>query len=305
MLMHHRIDISEIKSALKELTKFGIPRAPGSIALAGLFTMGPLLASNFGTLKDAGILAIGQSVLRIAQSSVGSFGLVALPKVSQMYAQNKYEALRNGIRDLIAMVLDIGLFLSIQIAIWSDNIINIWLGDAYFEAGGIIRILMTSLCPYLGYVMMRSILDAVEVKAINTLNLWASLSLALCTAVILHFVGWRVLGIAVGMATGFFYLGGATALFLLKRFRISLKEIEIKRTLALNVIFGLLFLGVKLLAGLQTSNLIELGILLVSEVCSLLLYLYWLNRSRRKWIFEVVRRFRLKAREVGRWEDNG
>ena len=71
------LQINHVRSSIRELIHYGVPRTPAGLAFAGLLTMAPLLAPYFGTLKDAGYLVMGQSLFRVMDGAVGAFGLAA------------------------------------------------------------------------------------------------------------------------------------------------------------------------------------------------------------------------------------
>ena len=87
--------------------------------------------------------------------------------------------MRSIIRDTIAFLLHMGIFATLHVLLWADEIVNLLLGAQYREVIPIMRIVMVALIPYLGYVLLRSIVDAVEKKAFNTLNLFIAFGVTL------------------------------------------------------------------------------------------------------------------------------
>ena len=231
--------IEHIKKATKDLLIYGLPRAPGSLAFAGLLAMGPFFAPYFGSIDEAGYFVVGQSVFRIMESSVVAFGLVALPKVALLFEEGKEDFLAERIRDIIDLIIHLGLFITIQTFIWSKFLVMVWLGPDYLESVTIMRILIISLAPYLAYVLLRSVIDAVEIKAVNTLNLFIALGAGILLALIMAFSGMGVTGLAIGTMAGFFVLGILTVFYLQRRrsltWRVAmLNGIILVLTLAIN-----------------------------------------------------------------------
>ncbi|GAG31761.1 unnamed protein product, partial [marine sediment metagenome] len=228
--------LSDIRSSTKTLLNYSLPRVPAGFALAGLLTLGPLLAGYVGGLREAGFFVVGQSVFRIMESAIVGFGLVALPKISQLLAKDKAEFLKSKIEDILIMIFQLGLFVTIHTFIWSKEIVLVWLGSEYINAVPIMKIIILSLGPYLGYVVLRSIVDAVEVRAINTFNLSLSLVIAAVISIIFIYAGFGVIGLAIGTTVGFAALGIMTSSYLMRRYQISFENFMLQSVLLLNIL---------------------------------------------------------------------
>ena len=280
----------QFKLSFKNLLRYGIPRTPGGIAFAGIVAIGPFLAPYFGTLRDAGYLVVGQSVFRVLEGAVVAFGLVALPKVSQILSEGRTDFLRDRISDILAMIIHIGMFIIVQLFIWSKQIVLIWLGPEYSEAVPIIRIFLVSLCPYLGYVMLRSIVDAVEEKAINTLNLFVAFGITVVSSLLLGYSGLGILGLALGITVGLISLGISTTYFLVKRYKVTFENINLVLILFVNCIFA----GITILARKHLIihfNNIGLLISIFMVGTSLFIFYMWLlYKKETQWIMVLKSR---------------
>lgn len=281
------------KIEIKEMLHYSTPRLPGQMFFAGLLAIGPFCTPYFGSISDAGLMAIGQSIFLVMQFSVSGFGLVALPKISEMTAKGHKFVLEARINDVLEMVFHCSLFLVVQCFIWSDKIVLIWLGNKYTNAVPIIQIFLLSLCPYLLYVMLRSVIDAVEVKAYNTLNTFVSLVIAFFVTVILGYSGWGVLGIAIGSSTGFALLGGLTVVFISRRFNITILKFNNLVAIILNAIFAAIVLTFKAYLLSNTGLINLLFIMLISVIICLSMYFFVLYRFKVKWIHELRKRLGL------------
>lgn len=282
--------VAKLKVSIKTLLKYSIPRTPGGIALGGLFTIGPFLAPYFGTMRDAGYLVVGQSVFRITGAAIVAFGMVALPKVSQIVAQGRTDFLKNRISDILNMIIHLGLFTVIQLFIWSDEIVLIWLGQEYLAAVPIIKIFLISLCPYLGYVILRSIVDAVEAKAINTLNLFVSFGVTAVLSIIFGYTGLGIWGLALAVTIGLFILGISTAYFLVKRYKITFNNLRLMWILIMNGIFAVISIFAKQ-CFIESFN--DVGLLVaifVIEISLFTLYIWFLYKKDMQWIMELKAR---------------
>ena len=265
----------QLRLDIRDLLNYGIPRTPGGVAFGGLLAIGPFIAPYFGSMRDAGYLVIGQSVFRIAEASVVAFGLVALPKISQIFSEGKIDFLKSRISDILTMIIHLGLFIVIQLFIWSNEIVSIWLGNEYLKAVPIIKIFLVSLCPYLGYVMLRSIIDAVEERAINTLNLLISFGITTVTSLALGYMGFGVLGLALGITIGLLSLGVLSTYFLVKRYKLTFKDMELMWILFTNCLFaGVTIITKKYLVSHFDNIMLLIAVLLIG--CLLLIFYMWL-----------------------------
>jgi O-antigen/teichoic acid export membrane protein len=236
----HHWDLGQIWANTVDLFNYGISRTPGGIIFVGILTTGPILAPYFGKISDAGFLVIGQSVFRIIEASVVAFGLVALPKFSQFVAEGNTDLLRNRISDILTMIIHLSLFIVIQLFIWANEIVLIWLGTDYLQAVPIIQIFLITLCPYLSYVMLRSIIDAVEKKAVNTLNLLISFGITILLCLLLGNMGFGAIGLAISAAIGMSSLGIFSSYFLVKRYKIRLKNLKFASILLVNCFIAII-----------------------------------------------------------------
>lgn len=282
--------LSDIISTIKTLLKYSLPRVPAGFVIAGLLTLGPFLAALILGLEEAGYFVVGQSVFRIMESAIVGFGLVALPKLSQLLAEDKVGFLKSKIEDILIMIFQLGLFVAIHIFIWSKEIVLVWLGSEYIDAVPIMQILILSLGPYLGYVILRSIVDAVEVRAINTLNLSISFVIAAATSIIFVYSGFGIIGLAIGTTIGFVALGTMTCSYLMKRYKISFENFMIRLVLLLNVLFASSVLLIKQYTAsfLTLTNLLILGFIIESIFFSC--YLYFFYKKDIRWFSEIKQR---------------
>jgi len=284
------LSFRNIKKSFVTLFKYGIPRTPGDFAFAGLFSIGPFLAAHFGSLKDAGFFVIGQYVFRVMEAGITAFGQVALPKIAQLLSLGNDGYLKTNIENLMIMIFQLGLFVTIHTFLWVGEIVYIWLGSDYLEAVPIMKILILSVAPYLGYVMLRSVVDAIEVRAINTLNLFISLGFSVVISIGLQYYGLGMIGLAIGSSCGFALLGGLTASYLVRRYKISFKNFFILKIVLINI---LLALGVILFKEYLFCFLGRYGVMiswLFLEGFVVCLYLYYLYKNEAAWMLGIKRR---------------
>ena len=287
-----RIGWAEVRERLNELLRYGVPRVPGGLAFGSLMAIGPFLAPYFGTLREAGFLVAGQSILRIAEGATSAFSLVALPKVAALRARQQHDFLRDRVEDMISMVLHLGLFGTVQLLVWSDEIATVWLGPAYGEAVPLIRILMAGVIPYLGYAMLRTTIDGLEEKAVNTHNMYAACATTLVLSLALGAAGFGAPGLAVAGAAGFIVLGLLTVRHLWTLLRPVGRHLAVRHALWLNLLLAAATLGLRHFLVPRFPSREALAIGLGTAAIGFTAYLVVLRRLRVRWVSEIEQRLR-------------
>jgi O-antigen/teichoic acid export membrane protein len=232
-----------------------------------------------------------QSLFPLMEVALGAFGLVVLPKAAELVAQGRLDFLRKRIRDIIAMTTHLGLYGSLQLLVWSDELILLWLGDEYRGAIALLRVYVVGLWPYLLYIMLRSVVDVVDERAVNTRNLFIAFSVALSSSVALGRVGLGVQGVAWGVTLGFVTLGLATMAYLWRRNWCVLTGLLIKECLFFSA--GALGVGLALKAVLLGLSVSPFGRIAIGSLTAgglLLIYLLVLKSLGAGWLMEACYR---------------
>jgi O-antigen/teichoic acid export membrane protein len=281
---------ADVRLPLRALLRYSVPRVPGAAALACLSALGPFLAPYFGDLREAGYLVAAQSVLRVAELSTAGFGLVVLPKVSAMQARQQAHFLRERVEDLVGLVLHLGLFAACQLAIWAPEIVQAWLGPEYHDAVPVVRALLVALVPYLGFTLLRSVIDGIEERPVNVWNLYAALAFTTVLSLVSGLAGFGAVGLALASAGGFALAGALTVTFLWRTLGFSGANIHAGTAVAFNLAAGLLMLIAR---WLLPTRLGAGGMLVVVAVLAaglLVGYLFALRRLRVRWVVEIEAR---------------
>src|SRR6185503_11509977 len=88
-----------------------------------------------------------------------------------------------GLRRIVMKMLGAGLLLTIIIVVVGEVLIppfvRWYFGEAFTPAIPVFRMCLLGAIPYVIYVLLRNILDALDVKAINSRNLLITLALLL------------------------------------------------------------------------------------------------------------------------------
>ncbi|MBI1978253.1 MAG: lipopolysaccharide biosynthesis protein [Candidatus Omnitrophica bacterium] len=280
---------TEIQPRIKELWNYALTRFPARFLLATLFSLGPFLASYFGSIRDAGFLVVGQMILRLAELGSTAFGRVVLPKAGELFSGGRQEYLKERIEDIVTFVFHTGIFVTLQLILWSDQIILVWLGPQYVEVIPVMQILILAVAPYLLFIMLSSIVDTIDERSVNVRHLLVCFIVALFSSVVLGKIFSKI-GLAFGTTLALITLGFLTVFYLWKVYRISFQTLEIKKILLWN--FASLFAGLilknVLTVHLEGFRLIGSGI--IGEAAFLFLYLLVLWKLRPRWIGELEKR---------------
>jgi O-antigen/teichoic acid export membrane protein len=164
------------------LLRYGLPRIPGEFALVGLFALPALIAVRSEGIVRAGHLSAGMSLLTLVAGVFAPVGLVLLPRASAQAASGDL----HGLRQIVLKMMMAGVALAVVgVAIGELLIppfVRWYFGSEFIPAIPIFRVCLLGAIPYSVYVLLRNVLDALDVKPINSRNLVITLAflLVLC-----------------------------------------------------------------------------------------------------------------------------
>lgn len=237
------------KESLKKLLKYGLPRVPGDFALGGLLALGPILATHFASIKEAGYLSISQSLLHILGLTVAPLGLILLPKISNLIANNNKEIIRKNLSFLMGAIFQLLTFISLQFIIFADIIIKYWLGSDFADTVTITRIIFLSGTFYIIYLATRSILDASKTKPFNAINIVISLIvfIVLATTLLLFQLFAPIISLAIAIMLSLSCLGILTYITIRKIYIDKEKKdfFYLKTAIIINIFIGIITIYLK------------------------------------------------------------
>jgi O-antigen/teichoic acid export membrane protein len=176
---------------------------PGEFALVGLFALPALIAVRTQGIVQAGHLSAGLSLLSLVAGVYGPVGLVMLPRASEQAARGDLKGLRRIVLKMLAagvasalVIVAIGEFLIPLFVKW-------YFGTAFLPAIPVFRMCLLGAVPYVVYVLLRNILDALDVKAVNSRNLIISLIVLL----LLCFFKSDIMSMAISLVASLTLLG--------------------------------------------------------------------------------------------------
>lgn len=182
--------MASMQNHLRVLLRFGLPRVPGEFALVGLFAIPSLLAVRAHGVVIAGQFSAALSLLTIASGAFAPVGLVILPRASAQAAAGDIA----GLRHLVLRILGGGILLATIGVLVGELLIppfvRWYFGAAFVPAIPLFRACLLGTIPYVVYILMRSILDAIDVKALNSRNLIITLIVVVGLCLVNRSIVW-------------------------------------------------------------------------------------------------------------------
>jgi O-antigen/teichoic acid export membrane protein len=275
--------LHRVQDSIGELLRYGGSRVPGGVTFAAILGAAPLVAAYTGAVADAGYLVAGQAVFAVGDVAFAAFGLVLLPKAAQLKAAGANQALRDLVDDLMALALYVGVFGTVHLSIWGDYLLRVWLGEEFGPSIVLLRIFALAFVPYVLYGVFRSIVDALDPRAVNVRHLYLGLAVTVGGCAILSGLGTR--GLAAGTALGLAALGLATVGYLWRGGWLGLREVDVRALVTLNVVAGAVAAAVRY--GVEPLGLgAGAGVGMVAELVLFGLYCAALRRMKVRGIVQ-------------------
>lgn len=188
-----------IRQHLRVLLRFGLPRVPGEFALVGIFALPALIAVRAQGVVVAGQFSAAMSLVTIASAVFAPVGLVILPRASAQAASGDIA----GVRRLVIRILVGGTFMSVAGVILGEVLIppfvRWYFGPAFIPGIPVFRACLVGAIPYVVYVLMRNILDALDVRPINARNLVASLAVLVSLCLVRSDIMWMAWSLTISL----------------------------------------------------------------------------------------------------------
>ena len=166
---------SECIAERKEILKYGIQRVPGDFILMALLALPSLLAAHLLNLEVAGYVAFSVSVANMIASIFTPLGIILLPKASRCFGNGEIAELREETKVIASGTAFISLCFTMLFEVLAFSVIRSYLGAEFTAAVSVFRVVVLGAVPLAIYYVLRSIVDAVYDRAVNTINLFLAL----------------------------------------------------------------------------------------------------------------------------------
>jgi O-antigen/teichoic acid export membrane protein len=172
----HRRSFLNVRNRAAELLKYGLARLPGDLSNGALLAIGPVVAMHFVPITVVTQLLIASAMLVALSVSTEPLGLVFLSKISMMLASGRKEDVRMYATCLAQAAIDISVFVTIQVLVFADILLRLWIGPGATKDMAVIRLVLIGVPFYLFYSGLRSVIDAGSIRPRNAINTIASLT---------------------------------------------------------------------------------------------------------------------------------
>jgi O-antigen/teichoic acid export membrane protein len=251
-----------LEPAARALFDYGHRRVPGDLAQLGLLVLVPILTSHVGSLTDVAYVTAGLQVLAMLHLAVVPIGLVLLPTLTRMLAEDR-EVASGYVAQLSSFAAHVAIFVSFQVLLFADILIRIWLGQGFDDAGSVVRAIVAPAALYVLYLVLRSTLDAAEVRSYNSRNnLIAFAVFGACAGVLLGLDLMRpVMSVAWSFAAGVTTSGILAFTTVHRLFHVSRHEYALRVALPAGLAAGVIGLTARPLIDGSPIALLLLGVL--------------------------------------------
>jgi O-antigen/teichoic acid export membrane protein len=248
---------------VSELLSFGLSRTWGDFGLQALLSLPAVIAAHYLPMTSVSFLLLGGSFLALVAAATLPLGIILLSQVTRALAQDRKDQLKKHLAHFIDALIESSALVSLQMLIFADAIIVIWVGPNFTAATRIVQILILAVPFYFVYGGLRSVLDAAARKAHNTRNILISLGVFLVATLVVTF----------GLARDFLLQGLAASVVVAMAVQACLTLRSIRQLFGLRVGWRRLFPGIVLAAALGACSLWLRGVAAFRPtVISLFLY---------------------------------
>jgi O-antigen/teichoic acid export membrane protein len=200
---------SELLQRGLELVRYGVVRIPGEVALGLLFALPVVVTAHYRGVEEAGFVGLGVSLATMIGAVIAPLGRILLPTASAMAASGNLGLLRRETMRLLMICVAVAVAGVAVVGLLAPWLIDLFFGERFKPATPYVRVVLLSAVPYVLYVVFRSILDALHVRAFNSKNLLVALGIFSLIA---------FLGQGAGMSVPFAFVSGILALGLLSAY---------------------------------------------------------------------------------------
>lgn len=273
----------ELKRRSSELLSYGFARIFGDMGLQAMLSLPAVVAAHYFPIGSVSYLLLGGSFLTVIGAATLPLGTILLSRVSRSVAQMQTEQLRLRVTQFINALIELSVFICLQMVVFSDVIVRGWVGSGFLGGIRIMQITILAVPFYFVYAGLRSVIDAAAVKAYNTRNIIISGSVFLLSIALIKICApprHLLAGLAVSGVIGLAVLAYCTLRTAQHLIHIELKWPRVLPGLCVAMMFGAL----SLFFHQWGHDEIGLPALLLYELFVAALYLIVMWMLRSSWV---------------------
>lgn len=194
-----------------ELLRYGLPRIPGDLALAGLLTIPIYLVSYLHGLEAGGRLALGITFLNLIGAAFSPVSLLLLPKAAAQLQAKDHVGLESRIRHLEKWTLISVLLGTVLVELGMPWLLTIYLGaEVGADYVDVCRIFFIAAPPFAYFIALRSVLDAFHTTPRNGINVMLAFGVLVLACVPLYILGLGPIWMAAAVVGAIHFLAYRT-----------------------------------------------------------------------------------------------
>jgi O-antigen/teichoic acid export membrane protein len=205
------MEVSQFRSHVTDVLKYGVPRAPGDMLQLGLLAAPGVFAAHLANIRTAGLVAFGTSSLTMIGTAMSPLSFILLPMSARMMAAGKLSALRRHVVSVLKLVVPTVVTATLLLELFAAPLVRAYLGKQFEEGVYIVRLFLLAALPYAVYFALKSVVDARHVAPINTRNMAAAAVSFALGAVALSFFGLTIVTVIADFVVSIYVLGALTA----------------------------------------------------------------------------------------------
>lgn len=168
----------------KLMLNFGLPRILGDFALLAMLTFPTYIVLSLQkNVLTGGDVAYSITLLNLVGAAFGPLSLVLLPEIGGFLAEKRIDLIKKRFYVFVLSGIILTLIGYLTFYFFHEFILNLLLGkDHRKEIFEIAQIVLLGSFGYVLYIILRSFLDAIHVKAKNATNLLIALTIYVALA---------------------------------------------------------------------------------------------------------------------------
>jgi len=165
-----------LRAAGRRLLGYGLPRVPGELALAFMFTLPAVILAHARGVTVAGQLSLALTFVTLVAAGVRPVALVLLPKAAAWTASSNTTLLRRAVRWVTVLSLTGSALGSLIAVLLATPLTLLLYGEPARDVIPLIRLAIPIAIPLTVYLALRGIVDGISTRAVNSGNLLLTLS---------------------------------------------------------------------------------------------------------------------------------